>query len=141
MNAICKLIGTVCPYGELAGRIALAAIFLLGGISKISGYDGTVGYMEATGVPGDLLPLVIILEVGGGVALIIGWQTRWAALALAGFCVLAAWLFHFDFGNDLQQILFMKNIAIAGGLLVLCHAGAGPFSLDRLGKSGKSGDS
>ncbi|WP_424947021.1 DoxX family protein [Candidatus Spongiihabitans sp.] len=138
MNAICKLVGTVCPYGELAGRIALAAIFLLAGISKIGGYDGTVGYMESQGVPGFLLPLVIILEVGGGAALVIGWQTRWAALALAGFCVLAALLFHFDFGDSLQQALFMKNIAIAGGLLVLCRVGAGPFSLDQYSKSGDS---
>ncbi len=138
MNAICKLVGAVCPYGELAGRIALAAIFLLAGISKIGGYDGTVGYMESQGIPGFLLPLVIILEVGGGAALIIGWQTRWAALALAGFCVLAALLFHFDFGDTMQQASFMKNIAIAGGLLVLCRVGAGPFSLDQYSKSGDS---
>ena len=136
MNAICKFIGAVCPYGELAGRIGLAAIFLISGLSKIGGYEGTQGYMESQGVPGFLLPLVIILEVGGGAALIVGWMTRWFALALAGFCVLAALLFHFDFGNRLQQILFLKNIAIAGGLLVLCHAGAGRFSIDTLRKSG-----
>ena len=138
MNAICKFIGAVCPYGELAGRIGLAAIFLIAGIGKIGGFDGTQGYMESQGVPGLLLPLVIVLEVGGGLALIVGWKTRWVALALAAFCVLAALLFHFDFGNQLQQILFLKNIAIAGGLLVLCHAGAGRFSIDKLGKSGKT---
>lgn len=138
MNAICKFIGVVCPYGELAGRIGLAAIFLLAGIDKIGGYGGTQGSMEAQGVPGILLPLVIILEVGGGAALIVGWKTRWFALALAGFTVLTALLFHFDFGNNLQQILFMKNLAIAGGLLVLCHAGAGRFSLDKIGRSGDS---
>ena len=138
MNAICKFIGAVCPYGELAGRIGLAAIFLIAGIGKIGGFDGTQGYMESQGVPGLLLPLVIVLEVGGGLALIVGWKTRWVALALAAFCVLAALLFHFDFGNQLQQILFLKNIAIAGGLLVLCHAGAGRFSIDKLGKSASS---
>lgn len=138
MNAICKFIGALCPYGELAGRIGLAAVFLLAGISKISGYAGTQGYMEAQGVPGILLPLVIILEVGGGAALIVGWKTRWFALALAGFTVLAALLFHFDFDNNLQQILFMKNLAIAGGLLVLCRAGAGRFSVDNIGKTGNS---
>ncbi len=138
MNAICKFTGAVCPYGELAGRIALAAMFLLAGFQKIGGYAATQGYMESQGVPGFLLSLVIILEVGGGLALIVGWKTRWFALALAGFCVLTAFLFHFDFGNGLQKILFLKNIAIAGGLLVLCHAGAGRFSLDKFGKSSDS---
>ncbi len=138
MNAICKLIGVLCPYGELAGRIGLAAVFLMAGIGKIVGYAGVQGYMESYGVPGFLLPLVILIEVGGALALVVGWKTRWFALALAGFCVLSALLFHFDFGDSLQQILFLKNIAIAGGLLVLCHAGAGPFSIDKIGKSGDS---
>ncbi len=66
-------------YTNLAGRILLAHIFLLAGINKITGYSGTQGYMEAMGVPGMLLPLVIILEIGGAVALIVGCQTRWAA--------------------------------------------------------------
>lgn len=134
MNTICKFIGAVCPYGELAGRIGLAAVFLLSGISKISGYAGTAGYMEANGVPGMLLPLVIVLEIGGAVGLILGWKTRWLALALAVFSVFAALLFHFDFGNGTQKILFMKNMAIAGGLLILCHAGPGRFSIDRFNK-------
>ena len=138
MNAICKLIGVLCPYGELAGRIGLAAVFLMAGIDKIVGYAGVQGYMESYGVPGFLLPLVILIEVGGALALVVGWKTRWFALALAGFCVLSALLFHFDFGDSLQQILFLKNIAIAGGLLVLCHAGAGRFSIDKIGKSGDS---
>ena len=138
MNAICKLIGVLCPYGELAGRIGLAAVFLMAGIGKIVGYAGVQGYMESYGVPGFLLPLVILIEVGGALALVVGWKTRWFALALAGFCVLSALLFHFDFGDSLQQILFLKNIAIAGGLLVLCHAGAGRFSIDKIGKSGDS---
>lgn len=135
MNTICKFIGAVCPYGELAGRIGLAAIFLLAGFNKVIGYAGSQGYMESQGVPGELLPLVIILEIGGALALIVGWQTRLAALALAGFTVLAALLFHSDFSNGLQLILFQKNIAIAGGMLVLCHAGAGRFSIDKRGKS------
>ncbi|MGD8933138.1 MAG: DoxX family protein [Gammaproteobacteria bacterium] len=116
---------------ELAGRILLGHIFLLAGINKISGYEGTAGYMEAMGVPGVLLPLVIVLEIVGGLALIIGFKTKWAALALAGFTVLAAVLFHADFSDQTQMILFMKNWAITGGLLMVYVYGAGEISLDR----------
>lgn len=138
MNTICKFIATVCPYGELAGRIGIAVLFLIGGISKVTNYAGTLGYMESYGVPGLLLPLVIALEIGGAIGLIVGWKTRWWALALAAFTVLTALLFHFDFGDNLQSILFMKNIAIAGGLLILCHAGPGRFSIDRFNKRDKT---
>ncbi len=116
---------------ELAGRILLGHIFLLAGINKISGYEGTAGYMEAMGVPGALLPLVIVLEIAGGLALIVGFKTKWAALALAGFTVLAAVLFHADFSDQTQMILFMKNWAITGGLLMVYVYGAGELSLDR----------
>lgn len=111
-------------YANLVGRILLAHIFLLAGISKISGYAATQGYMEAMGVPGALLPLVIALEVGGALALIIGWQTRVAALALAGFSLVAAVIFHADFADQMQMIMFMKNVAIAGGLVLLAAQGA-----------------
>jgi putative oxidoreductase len=116
---------------ELAGRILLGHIFLLAGINKISGYEGTAGYMEAMGVPGALLPLVIVLEIVAGLALIIGFKAKWAALALAGFTVLAAVLFHTDFSDQTQMILFMKNWAITGGLLMVYVYGAGELSLDR----------
>lgn len=117
-------------YSSVVARILLANIFLLAGISKITGYAGTQGYMESVGVPGMLLPLVILLEVGGGLALIVGWQTRWAAYALAGFSVIAAIIFHSNLGDKMQMIMFMKNFAIAGGLLLLAEHGAGAFSLD-----------
>jgi len=117
-------------YSSVVARILLAHIFLLAGISKISGYAGTQGYMEAMGVPGMLLPLVIILEVGGGLALIAGWQTRWVSYALAGFTAIAAIIFHSNLGEQMQMILFMKNFAIVGGLLLLAEHGPGAFSLD-----------
>ncbi len=117
-------------YVNLAGRILLASIFLIAGLNKIGGYAGTQGYMESVGVPGGLLPLVILLEVGGALALIIGWQTRIAAWALAGFTLLAAILFHNDFGNQMQMIMFLKNLSITGGLLIVAANGAGAFSLD-----------
>ena len=122
-------------YTNLAGRILLAHIFLLAGLNKITGYSGTQGYMEAMGVPGMLLPLVILLEVGGAVALIIGWQTRWAAYALALFSIVSALIFHSNLSEQIQMILFMKNWAMAGGLLVLAANGAGAFSLDQRAKA------
>ena len=125
-------------YVNLAGRILLALIFLMAGLNKIGGYAGTQAYMESAGVPGALLPLVILLEVGGALALIVGWQTRLAAWALAGFTLLAGLLFHNDFGNQMQLIMFMKNLAITGGLLILAANGAGAFSLDaRRGAAGR----
>jgi len=122
-------------YVNLAGRILLAHIFLLAGVNKITGYSGTQGYMEAMGVPGMLLPLVIILEIGGALALIAGWQTRLAAYALALFTIVSALIFHSNLGDQMQMILFMKNWAMAGGLLVLAANGAGAFSLDNRAKS------
>ena len=117
-------------YVNLVGRILLAHIFLLAGLNKITGYSGTQGYMEAMGVPGMLLPLVILLEIGGALALIAGWQTRLAAYALALFSIVSALIFHSNLGDQMQMILFMKNWAMAGGLLVLAANGAGAFSLD-----------
>ena len=115
---------------EFAGRVLLALIFLVAGIEKISGYAGTEAYMASKGVPGMLLPLVIALEVGGALLVIIGWQTRLAAFALAGFSIAAAVLFHFVPGDSMQMIMFMKNLAIAGGFLILAAHGAGAWSLD-----------
>ena len=106
-------------YTNLAGRILLAQLFLMAGLNKITAYAGTQGYMEAMGVPGALLPLVIALEVGGALALILGWQTRLTAFALAGFSVAAAVIFHANLADQMQMILFMKNFAIAGGLLIV----------------------
>jgi len=125
-------------YTNLAGRILLALIFLMAGLNKIGAYAGTQAYMESHGVSGVLLPLVILVEVGGALLLILGWQTRLAAWALAGFTLLAALFFHTDFGNQMQLIMFMKNLAIAGGLLVVAANGAGAFSLDaRRGAGGR----
>ena len=117
-------------YIVLAGRILLAHIFILSGLTKLTGYAAMQGYMESKGLPSLLLPLVIALELGGGLSLVVGWFTRWAALALAAFCVAAALLFHFDFADQMQAINFMKNLAITGGLLLLYVHGAGRLSVD-----------
>ncbi len=115
---------------NLIARVLLAHIFLLAGINKISGYAGTQGYMESMGVPGALLPLVILLEVGGGLALIAGFQTRIVAGALALFCLATAVLFHTNFADQTQMIMFMKNLTMAGGLLMVVAYGAGALSVD-----------
>jgi putative oxidoreductase len=118
------------PYLITIGRVLMAVMFIQAGISKIFGYAGAQGYMEAAGVPGALLPLVILLEAGGGLAVLLGLFTRWSALLLAGFCVLAALLFHLKPDDQMQMISFMKNITIAGGFLVLAGAGPGALALD-----------
>ena len=113
----------------LIGRLMLVAIFVQSGWSKIWGYEGTAKYMDSVGVPGTLLPLVILVELVGGLLVAVGWQTRLAALALAGFTLVAALLFHFPVDQG-QMIHFMKNIAITGGFLVLAMAGPGAWSLE-----------
>ena len=118
------------PYLITIGRVLMSVIFIQAGINKMFGYAGAQGYMEAAGVPGALLPLVILTELGGGLLLVLGLFTRWAALALAGFCVLAGYLFHYDPGDMMQMINFMKNITITGGLLVLAGSGPGAYALD-----------
>ena len=114
----------------LAGRVMLAAIFIVAGLDKIGAYSGTQAYMEAFGVPGLLLPAVIALEVAAGLAILIGYQTRLAALMLAGFTLAAALLFHSDFSDQMQTILFMKNVAIAGAFLLLAAQGPGLWAFD-----------
>lgn len=115
---------------QLAGRVLISSIFIMAGINKISGYAGTQGYMESMGVPGALLPLVILLEIGGGLAVLLGWKIRLAAFLLAGFTVLSALIFHADSGDHMQSILFMKNLAMAGGLLFLVAGGRHDWSID-----------
>jgi len=115
---------------SLLGRIGLSAIFIVSGLGKISAYAGTQQYMTSAGVPGELLPLVILVELGGGLAILGGAFTRWAALLLAGFSVVSAILFHAHFGDQNQFVHFMKNIAIGGGFLMLAAHGAGAFSVD-----------
>ena len=122
---------TVTNAGDLAGRIFIAVLFLMAGIGKLgSGYAATQGYMEAMGVPGALLPVVIALEIGGAILVIAGLWTRATALALGAFTILSAVLFHANFGEQMQQIMFLKNFAIAGGFLFLATRGAGAWSVD-----------
>ena len=115
---------------DLIGRILISALFLLNGIFKISNYDGTIGWMESFGMPGMLLIPAIILEIAGPVLIIIGYKTKLAAGLLSLFCIATAFIFHNDFANQMQLTSFLKNIALAGGFLILFVNGAKGFSLD-----------
>jgi putative oxidoreductase len=115
---------------NLAGRILLSVIFIISGYGKIGGYAATAAMMASKGIPGELLPLVILLELGGGIAIVLGFQTRLVALALALFCIVSGVIFHFQPGVQAQMINFMKNIGLAGGFLVLAQAGAPWLSID-----------
>jgi putative oxidoreductase len=115
---------------SLLGRIGLSLIFIISGWGKIAGYAATQGYMESAGVPGALLPLVIALELGGGLAILAGAFTRWIALGLAAFSLVAAAIFHGKLDDAMTAIMFWKNVAIAGGFLMLAANGAGALSLD-----------
>ncbi len=126
-------------YIALAARVLLSAIFILSGFGKITDYAGTVGYMEAMHVPGFLLPLVILTEFGGGIAILVGFQTKIVAFLLAGFCIVSGVLFHLlaithdpaqAMADMNQQINFLKNLAMAGGFLALIVAGPGRISID-----------
>ena len=115
---------------DLVGRILISALFLLNGIFKINNYDGTIGWMESFGMPGVLLIPAIILEIAGPVLIIIGYKTKLAAGLLSLFCIATAFIFHNDFANQMQLTSFLKNIALAGGFLILFVNGAKGFSLD-----------
>ena len=115
---------------DFVGRVLLAILFLVAGAGKIAGYAGTLTYMHSQGVPGALLPLVIVTEIGGGLLIVVGLWTRVAAVLLAGFTLLAALVFHTNFSDQVQQIMFLKDLSIAGAFLLLVANGAGPWSLD-----------
>ena len=114
---------------SLVGRVLLSVIFIMAGIGKIAGYEATAAYMQSAGVPGALLPLVIFAELGGGLAILFGVLSRWAALGLAVFCLVSAAVFHNNFADETQMIMFMKNLAMAGGLLLLFANGPGKYAV------------
>lgn len=114
---------------SLVARVLMAYIFIIAGWGKVTSYQATVAYMESMGVPAALLPMTILVELGGGLALLFGFQARFAALGLAVFSLITAFLFH---GSAEDGINFMKNLAMTGGLFFLMLHGAGKFSLDHV---------
>ena len=123
---------TVREAAALAGRLLLCALFLHEAWAKLTGYSAAVAYAQAFGVPGVLMPLAIAVEAGCGLLILLGYHARAAALLLAGFCVATALLFHTKLGNRNELLHFEKDLAIAGGLLVLFAHGAGRWALDAL---------
>lgn len=115
---------------ELIGRILLVTLFIISGLGKISAYDATAGYMASMGVPSLALPVVIALEVLGSLAIILGFKTRLVAALLAGFTLATGVIFHNNFADQIQMIMFLKNVSIAGAFLILVAHGAGAFSID-----------
>lgn len=117
----------------LVARILMPILFIYAGYGKLGdAYAGTQQYMQAMGVPGALLPLTILLELGGGLAILFGFLTRTAAISTAIFAVLTALIFHHDFTQAGNELMFMKNLSITGGYLLLFVTGPGAYSLDRL---------
>jgi putative oxidoreductase len=134
MHAICEMVKT---YGPLGGRILLAVLFLMSGFGKVTGFEGTVGYIASKGLP---LPQVVaaiaaVVELVAGLLLVLGWQARFAATALLLFTIPATLIFHNFWGADAAQVQnqtihFMKNLCIMGGMLYVMAFGAGPLSVD-----------
>ena len=115
---------------EILGRILLSAIFLINGIGKIFNYEGTIQYMENFDVPGYLIIPAITVEILFPILLIIGYYTKSSALVLSLFTLVLAVIFHTDFSNQMQLMSFLKNIAIAGGFLIIFVYGPGKYSID-----------
>ena len=129
-------------YGPLIGRLLIAVIFVLSGFNKIGGFEGTVGYIASKGLPLPQLGaiLAILVELGGGILLIVGWKTRWAAAVMMIFTVVAAVIFHNYWAAppemaQNQMIHFLKNISMAGGLLYVVVFGSGALAMDAGGSS------
>lgn len=120
----------ILNHADLPARAGMAAIFIVAGFGKITAFAATEAYMEVFGLPGVLLAPTIAFEIGAGAALLLGLGTRFVALLLAGFTVVTALVFHRDFTDQTQHIMFLKNFAMAGGLLLLAKTGAPGLSLD-----------
>ncbi len=122
---------SINTYAPLVGRILIAVLFLLAGFGKLADVPGFTGYLQSGGLPGFLAWPAVIFELAVGVLLVIGFQTRWVGLAGATFCVVSAALYHNNFADQTQMVMFLKNLAIAGGFLLLAANGPGKFALDK----------
>ena len=115
---------------ELLGRVLLVTLFLTSGVGKVATYTSTIDYMASAGVPGALLPLAVAVDIVGAFAIMLGWKTRVASFLLAGYALLTGMLFHSNFADQMQIVMFLKNLSIAGAFLILTANGAGQYSVD-----------
>lgn len=118
----------------LIARLLLMALFLVSGIGKLGDPGATQGYMEAMDVPGILLWPTIAFEIGSGLCILLGFQTRLVSMVLVGFSLVTAFIFHHNVADPTQQIMFLKNLGLAGGFLLLACTGAGRYSIDGRGR-------
>ena len=116
---------------DLVGRIFISALFLISAFNKIFNLDGSIGWMEGFGVPGFLIFPAIAVEIILPVLVIVGYRARLAAGVLAVFCLMTAFLFHFDFANQSQLVSFLKNIGLAGGFLFIVANGTKDWAVDK----------
>lgn len=132
-NAIAvKPAATASSFIALVGRVLLSSLFILAGYAKLTGLAGTAGWFGSIGLPLPMVTAVVVglLEFFGGLAILVGFKTRLASVALAIFTLAATAIAHVDFSDQMQMLLFQKNISITGGLLVLAALGAGALSID-----------
>lgn len=127
---------TVQSAASVAARILLSHIFIISGLSKVANPAGTIAYIQSVGAP---LPevayaIALFVELVLGVALLLGYQARLAAAGIALFTIAAALMFHLNMADQIQQIMFLKNLTIVGGLLMVVAFGAGAYSLDNRGR-------
>jgi putative oxidoreductase len=115
---------------HVVARVFLGLLFLVAGLGKLGNVDGFAGYMASGGIPAFLAWPAVLFEILAGAAIIAGFQTRLAALALAAFCVVTAVLYHFVPADQMQMTQFLKNLGLAGGYLLLANARSGAFSVD-----------
>ncbi len=116
---------------DLLGRVLISSLFLISAYNKLFSIDGTMGWMEGYGVPGLLIYPTIVLEIILPLFVIVGYKARVSSALLAIFCILTAFIFHFDFSEQIQLILFLKNISLAGGFLFIVANGTKDWSIDR----------
>jgi putative oxidoreductase len=126
-----EMMTSLASYAPLAARILIGALFLVAGLGKLGDVAGFSGYLASGGLPAFLAWPAVLFEIALGLALIAGFQTRIMALLGAAFCVVAGVLYHFDPADQMQMAMFLKNLAIAGGFLLLAAQGAGRLAVDR----------
>lgn len=121
-------------WGLLVGRVTLAMIFVIMGYMKLMGFAGTVAYAAAAGVPLPEIAIVVavLVELVGGLMILVGYKAKWAALATAVFLIPVTYYFHSDFSQQLNVVMFLKNLSIFGGMILLAVAGAGKYSVDHM---------
>ena len=116
---------------DLIGRILISALFLISAFNKVFNLDGSMGWMESFGVPGFLIFPAIVIEIILPILVIVGYQARIAAGVLATFCLLTAFIFHFDFSDQSQLVSFLKNFGLAGGFLFIVANGTKDWAVDK----------